>query len=329
LKDVPCPTLADLPPPPPGKTGWPWTIESRPLPEMMPDGRPWPRISIVTPSYNQGQFIEETIRSVLLQGYPELEYIIIDGGSTDGAVDVIRKYERWLTHWEGKKDRGQAHAINKGFVLSTGEIFNWINSDDLLAEASLARVGAACPKDGAFGGAIEIFGTGRPVTRRLNRNLTLEGLSSMNYEFSQPGLWMSRHLAGTCFPLDESLHYAFDWKMLWELVAAKQTVIECAEICARFRLHRESKTVSSIPRWAGDHENIYEFLLSNEKFESQRRAILRQRALNLARARIVEALEKSRTQTVAVFLRLLTRSPSLILDRVILGSVKRALLLKR
>ena len=219
---------------------------------------PLAAVSIVTPSYNQGQFIEETIRSVLLQGYPQLEYIIIDGGSTDGALDVIRKYERWLTHWERKKDRGQAHAINKGFVLSTGEIFNWINSDDLLAEASLSRVGAAFPRDGAFAGAIEMFGIGRPVTRRLNRNLTLEGLISMNYEFSQPGLWISRRLAGKCFPLDELLHYAFDWKMLWELVAAKPTVVECAEIVARYRLHSESKTVASSLCWAGDIDNIYE-----------------------------------------------------------------------
>lgn len=97
----------------------------------MPDGSPWPRISIVTPSYNQGQFIEETIRSVLLQGYPNLEYIIIDGGSTDESIEIIKKYESHLKYWTSEKDRGQYHAINKGFAHATGEILGWINSSDL------------------------------------------------------------------------------------------------------------------------------------------------------------------------------------------------------
>jgi len=135
-----CPTLAELPPPPPDKTGWPWTEETPSLPETMPDGSPWPRISIVTPSYNQGQFIEETIRSILLQGYPNLEYIIMDGGSTDNSVEIIKKYEPWLAYWVSEKDRGQSHAINKGWGHATGQIFAWLNSDDMYVTNALALV---------------------------------------------------------------------------------------------------------------------------------------------------------------------------------------------
>lgn len=142
-----CPTLTDLPSPPPGKTGWPWTNESLPLPPTMPDGTAWPRVSIVTPSYNQGQFIEETIRSVLLQGYPNLEYIIMDGASTDCSVEIIRKYEPWLAYWVSEKDKGQTVAINKGWHHSTGEVLAYLNSDDTLEPDAVVRAVTALEQD--------------------------------------------------------------------------------------------------------------------------------------------------------------------------------------
>ena len=152
-----CPTLAELPTSPPGKLGWPWTVETPQLPDTMPDGQLWPLISIVTPSCNQGQFIEETIRSVLLQGYTNLEYIIIDGASTDNSVEVIKKYEPWLTYWVSEKDRGQAHAINKGKSLSSGDIFQWINSDDYLEPRCLLAVATQIPRGGVFAGVLKIL----------------------------------------------------------------------------------------------------------------------------------------------------------------------------
>ena len=134
------PALDELPAPPPEKYGWPWTEESPQLPESRPDGSPWPGISIVTPSYNQGQFIEETIRSVLLQGYPNLEYMIVDGGSSDESVDIIKKYEQWLAYWVTEPDRGQSHAVNKGLEVAEGEILAYLNSDDLYAPNCLTPV---------------------------------------------------------------------------------------------------------------------------------------------------------------------------------------------
>ncbi|HEY9604711.1 MAG TPA: glycosyltransferase family 2 protein [Allocoleopsis sp.] len=133
-------TLKDLPPPPPGKSGWPWTTRIKPLPEKMPDGSQWPRLSIITPSYNQGQFLEATIRSVLLQGYPNLEYIIIDGGSSDRSVELIKKYEKYLFYWHSQNDRGQADAINQGLERSSGEILGWINSDDVYVKGTFLKI---------------------------------------------------------------------------------------------------------------------------------------------------------------------------------------------
>ena len=99
-----------------------------------------PRISIVTPSYNQARFLEKTIRSVLDQEYPNLEYIVMDGGSDDGSVEILRRYSNRLTYWRSSRDDGQADAIKRGFTLATGDILGWVNSDDLLLPGSLEHV---------------------------------------------------------------------------------------------------------------------------------------------------------------------------------------------
>ncbi|MGZ7033428.1 MAG: glycosyltransferase, partial [Thermoanaerobaculia bacterium] len=137
---MPSLTRNELPPAPPGKSGWPWTDGAHASREVPPDRRSWPRISLVTPSLNQGTFVEAAIRSVLLQGYPNVELIVVDGGSTDGSVDTIAKYARWLAHSICESDSGPANALNKGFRLATGDILGFLNADDFLLPECLATV---------------------------------------------------------------------------------------------------------------------------------------------------------------------------------------------
>ena len=122
---MPCPPLTYLPPPPSGKNGWPWNVgTTSPLPTSRADGTPWPRVSIVTPSYNQGRFYRGTIRSVLLQGYPNLEFIIVDGGSADGSIDIIRKYEPWLRIGSAKRTAGRVTRSIRGCCVPLGRYFS-------------------------------------------------------------------------------------------------------------------------------------------------------------------------------------------------------------
>jgi len=242
-----CPTLSELPPPPPGRTGWPWTDESSQLPDAMPDGHPWPRVSIVTPSYNQGQFIEETIRSVLLQGYPNLEYIVIDGGSMDDSVEIIRKYEPWLAYWVSEPDNGQAHAINKGFQRATGEILAWLNSDDRYRPGALVRIAHffSTRPNVIFGnGDVNyIDAEGRFLERiyaiRPNRFLT----ANLGFHgWPQQGCFWRRWAYEKAGGMDDSLRFCMDRDLFIRLVAIGPSARIAGPPLADFRMHDSAKS---------------------------------------------------------------------------------------
>ena len=211
-----CPELAELPPAPTDKTGWPWTVASPRLAATMPNGSAWPKLTIVTPSYNQGAYLEETIRSVLLQGYPNLDYHIMDGGSSDNSVAIIRQYAPWLAGWVSERDRGQAHAINKGFAQATGEWLGWLNSDDCYARGAFAALLTAAQTAGAnfVHGACTHFGDtlDTPYLRQPLPVAFRPETLRLAMEFDQPACLWQRSLFVQAGPLTERFHYAFDWE---------------------------------------------------------------------------------------------------------------------
>jgi glycosyltransferase involved in cell wall biosynthesis len=241
---MPCPTLSELPPPSPDKSGWPWAEETPQLPETMQDGSAWPCVSIVTPSYNQGKFIEETIRSVLLQGYPNLEYIIIDGGSTDQTVELINRYEPWLAYWVTEPDRGQSHAINKGLRRARGEIIAYLNSDDLYLPGAIQQAVQFLSQNQE--GDI-VYGDCRVIDKEsqtlfLGRGRDFDLFVELCWNFvQQPTVLMRRKLLDLIGYFDEELHYAMDVDY-WLRAAMKAKFSYLPVELAAFRITEGSKT---------------------------------------------------------------------------------------
>lgn len=236
------PRLEQLPSPPPDRSGWPWTEES-PAADAT---SAWPRISIITPSFNQAPFIEETIRSVLLQNYPALDYLVIDGGSIDGTLEILRRYEPWL-RWISERDRGQTDAINKGLRLAQGEILAYLNSDDTYLPGGLhtiARFFEANPAAGLAYGECRVIDEQSVVFGDLPRRLFSLRRTIERGEFlPQQAVFWQRSVMDKVGLFDDTLHYAMDYEYFIR-VARAFPVAYCPQPVACFRMQATSKTVS-------------------------------------------------------------------------------------
>jgi glycosyltransferase involved in cell wall biosynthesis len=223
---------------------WPWTNA---VDHTLYDSNiGWPKISIITPSFNQGNFIEETILSVLNQNYPNIEYIIIDGGSVDNTVDIIKKYAQKISYWASEPDNGQTHAINKGFIRATGAIFAYLNSDDCYYPNALKLVAESF---------IEQKGSSKLLIHGYcNHGLDFENLMHTNTGVASPGFTV-RHLvmgyglvpqpsvfwSANNLRFNEELEFCMDHDYWYKLLNSDYKPIQVPEILSFYREHNAAK----------------------------------------------------------------------------------------
>lgn len=255
-----CPSVTQLPPAPLGRTGWPWTEDTACLRSTGPNGKPWPQISIITPSYNQGKFIEETIRSILLQGYPNLEYIIIDGGSNDDSVEIIKKYEPWLKYWVSERDKGQSHAINKGLRHATGEFVAYQNSDDVYWPGALETVGRLLgggKRDVLFATAdlIDAESVRRPPVCPIPEprlGVLIRFWRGASNILPSQGFFCRLELLCPLGFFNEGLHYKLDFDLFCRILhdVPADRIIRSDEVIAGYRVTEGTKTGMMSSEWS-------------------------------------------------------------------------------
>jgi hypothetical protein len=242
---------------------WPWNYKHPVFPSTLPSGKPWPKISVVTVTFNQGAYIEETLRSVLLQGYPNLEYIVIDGGSNDNTLTILKRYQSELAYWVSEPDRGQSHALNKGFSQATGDILAWLNSDDRYLPDTLFRVALAFDTYGTdiiAGGCLLTQGNnptpikthhnampvGKVVPLPLESLLNIDECWQQGQFFYQPEVFWTREIwerAGS--KVDETLFYSLDYELWLRMAHCGASIVHIPDPLTVFRFHEEQKTHGS------------------------------------------------------------------------------------
>jgi len=242
-----------------------WPLKAKPIdvPQKMPSGRPWPKISVVTVTLNQGEYLEETLRSVIFQGYPNLEYIVIDGGSTDKTLEILDRYRSRLAFLISEKDKGQSDAINKGFQHSSGDIMAWLNSDDCYMPGALWRAAIAFDTYSAeivAGGCalrkdheqnfVRIHHNAMPIGKivplPLDRLLNIDGSWQKGDFFYQPEVFWKRGLwerSGGF--VDENLFYSMDYELWTRFALNGAHILHIPDTLALYRMHENQKTTGN------------------------------------------------------------------------------------
>lgn len=251
--------MIQLPEPSTGYQLLPWESMDLPLPKA---GVDYPKISIVTPSFNQGQFIEQTIRSVLLQNYPNLDLIIIDGGSTDQSVEIISKYEKWITFWVSEKDKGQSDALNKGLEKCSGKIFNWLNSDDYLEKGALLEVGelfSKYPDASMVCGYCQIFEGDKTLYKYRTQVAASAEKTFIENKYNQPSSYYNLDKLRKVLPVDSDLRYCMDLDLWYSFIACFgiKEFIFSDSVYSHFRCHPGSKSLSETEKFMTDIRSLF------------------------------------------------------------------------
>ncbi len=227
-----------------------------------------PLVTIVTPSFNQARFLEATLRSVLEQDYPHIEYIIVDGGSTDGSVDIIRRYAERLSWWISEKDSGQSEAVNKGLQRARGEIIGWLNSDDVYLPGAFSAAVAAFhshPEAGlVYGDALAINAHGQPFNRMRARQYTLADLLAFNI-ICQPAAFMRRSVLEQVNYLDPRYHLLMD-NLLWMYMARIAPIVYIPQTWAAARYHEQAKNRTRGAAYGREAKVLIDDLKSRPEF---------------------------------------------------------------
>lgn len=267
-------TTIELPPPLSSQTGWPFDRSTTAVEISAEELAVLPTISIITPSYQQGEYIEQTIRSILLQGYPKLEYIIMDGGSSDQTVEVIRHYADFIDYWQSEKDKGQSDAIHRGWSRATGTLVAWLNSDDWYLEGTLLKVGRAFVAHGEPAwmiGCVHNFRSGKFETVITPGPMDLvEMMGGKNYCWHQPGMFWTRALIQEMGPLREDLHLGFDHEYFLRILQKGYQPVFLPDMLTAFRIHGDAKSNSRMDDVVVEYRAIldmYRSMLNEEQYE--------------------------------------------------------------
>lgn len=291
-----------------------------------------PKISIVVPNFNNGSYISETLQSICDQNYSRKQIIVVDGGSTDASIDIIREFDNQIDYWISEPDKGQADAIRKGLNFCDGDLFNWINSDDALSPGALETIAKAWQPGRAIAGSVMNFDNAGLLGKVSNKGLTINGICQRDAyifrksptSFHQPGFFFDLCSLKE-LEIDVDLHYCFDSLLVMKYIKRFGQPVYIDDVIAMFRMHEQSKTQSQSDKFFVEIIEVYSRLASNPEFSEHKKAL----ELAMAKKKWRNTVrQRSDARGVFEFLDLLweiIKDPAIRVDRYALSKLKRSL----